>query len=144
MISLRVLQIWLIGRSEANLRFFLFTTGSVSGTSFLRYFLPDPPDEAQQKATRSQLVEDALDKTKSDLIANIAVQYRQLNESEKEDFLFRIVIFDNAPRIVDLPSVIKDQHMRSIRRECREAVFNLTCLTIGVSLTTFFQRPEAC
>jgi hypothetical protein len=121
-------RIWLAryerdGRSEADLRFFMFTTGAVSGTSFLRYFLPDPPDEAQQKATMSQLVEDALDKTKSDLIRTIALQYRQLNEMEKEDFLSRIVIFDNAPRIVDVPSVIKDQHMRSIRRDFRDAIF---------------------
>jgi hypothetical protein len=111
------------GRSEANLRFFLFTTGTVSGTSFLRYFLPDFPAEAQQKASLPRLVEDALDKTKSDLIGAIALKYRQFNEREKEDFLSRIVIFDNAPRIVDIPSVIKDQHMRSIRRDFRDAVF---------------------
>ena len=43
-------RIWLArykrdGRTEANLRFFLFTTGAVSATSFLRHFLVVPPVE---------------------------------------------------------------------------------------------------
>jgi hypothetical protein len=57
------------------------------------------------------------------LIKTIATEFHDLSDEEKEDFLSRIVIFDSAPRIVDIPSIIKDQQMRSIRREFREAVF---------------------
>ena len=121
-------RIWLVrynrdGRSEANLRFFLFTTGSVSETSFLRNFLHNSRPENDETASLSQLASEALAKTKSELIGAIAQEFHELNEDEKNDFLSRIVIFDGGPRIVDVPSIIKDQHMRSIRREFREAVF---------------------
>jgi hypothetical protein len=121
-------RIWLArytrdGRSEANLRFFLFTTGAVSKTSFLRYFLDDPPPDEGETATLSQLATEALAKTESKVISTIAKEFYKLNEEEKEDFLARITIFDGGPRIADVPSIIKDQHMRSVRREFREAIF---------------------
>ena len=121
-------RIWLArynrdGRSEASLRFFLFTTGTVSKTSFLRRFLLDCVSQDEETASLSQLVREALAKTRSDLIGEIAKEFHQLNDEEKDDFLSRIVIFDSGPRIVDVPSIIKDQHMRSIRREFRGAVF---------------------
>ena len=121
-------RIWLArynrdGRSEASLRFFLFTTGTVSKTSFLRRFLLDRASEDGETASLSQLVGEALAKTRSDLIGEIAKEFHLLNDEEKDDFLSRIVIFDSGPRIVDVPSIIKDQHMRSIRREFRTAVF---------------------
>ena len=110
-------------RSEANLRFFLFTTGSVSETSFLRNFLLNTRPENDETASLSQLASDVLAETKSELIGAIAQEFHELNEEEKNDFLSRIVIFDGGPRIIDVPSIIKDQHMRSIRREFRDAVF---------------------
>jgi len=121
-------RIWLArytrdGRSEASLRFFLFTTNAVSETSFLRHFLLDPPSEDGEIASLSQLASDVLAKTKAELIKAIAKEFHGLSDEEREDFLSRIVIFDGAPRIVDIPSIIKDQQMRSIRREFREAVF---------------------
>lgn len=121
-------RIWLArynrdGRSEANLRFFLFTTGTVSKISFLRYFLLDHLSEGDESASLSQLASAVLAKTKSELIGAIAKEFHKLNDEEKDDFLSRIVIFDSGPRIVDVPSIIKDQHMRSVRREFREAVF---------------------
>ncbi len=121
-------RIWLTrysrdGRSEANLRFFLFTTGTVSKDSFLRHFLLDPLPEEDKSTSLSQHANDVLAKTKSGLIGAIALEFHKLNNEEKEDFLSRIIIFDGGPRIVDVPSIIKDQHMRSIRREFREAVF---------------------
>jgi hypothetical protein len=121
-------RIWLArydrdGRIEANLRFFLFTTDTVSKTSFLRHFLFDFSPKDDSVASLSQLASDVLAKTKSELITAIAQDYHKLSDKEKEDFLSRIVVFDNAPRIVEVPSIIKDQHMRSIRREHRDAVF---------------------
>lgn len=121
-------RIWLArynrdGRSEANLRFFLFTTGTVSKTSFLQHFLLDSIHTDDETASLSQLASDALSGSESKLIAAIALEFRKLTEEEKNDFLSRIVIFDGGPRIVDVPSIIKDLHMRSIRREFRESVF---------------------
>lgn len=121
-------RIWLTrytrdGRSEANLRFFLFTTNTVSDTSFLRHFLLDPQSNDEETVSLSHLASEVLAKTKSELIKSIAKEFHGLSDDEKEDFLSRVVIFDNAPRIVDIPSIIKDQQMRSIRREFREAVF---------------------
>jgi hypothetical protein len=121
-------RIWLTrynrdGRSEANLRFFLFTTDAVSKTSFLRFFLDDAPPDAGGTAPLSQLAADALAKSESKLIGAIAKEFHDLNDDEKEDFLARITIFHGSPRIADVPSIIKDQHMRSVRREFREAIF---------------------
>ncbi|WP_288075725.1 ABC-three component system protein [Pseudomonas sp.] len=111
------------GRSDANLRFFLFSTGTVSNTSFLRHFLPEPPVEDDAVGALSQITGDVLAKTESKLIAPIAEEFHKLNDDEKEDFLSRIVIFDGGPRIEDVPSIIKDQHMRSIQRDNRDAIF---------------------
>jgi hypothetical protein len=121
-------RIWLArynrdGRSEASLRFFLFSTGAVSDTSFLRRFLFEPPAEDDEVASLSQMTADVLAKTESKLIGPIAEEFHKLNDDEKEDFLSRIVIFDGGPRIEDVPSIIKDQHMRSIRRDNRDAIF---------------------
>lgn len=121
-------RIWLArynrdGRSEANIRFFLFSTGTVSNTSFLRHFLVEPPKEEEEPTALSQLATDALAKTKSELIGAIAKEFQELNKNEQEDFLSRIVIFDGSPRIADVPAIIKDQHMRSVRRENRDAIF---------------------
>lgn len=121
-------RIWLArynrdGRSEASLRFFLFSTGTVSRTSFLRRFLFEPPVGENEVVSLSQIVGDVLAKSESKLIVAIAGEFHQLSNDEKEDFLSRIVIFDGGPRIEDLPSIIKDQHMRSIRRDNRDAIF---------------------
>ena len=121
-------RIWLArynrdGRSEASLRFFLFSTGTVSSTSFLRRFLLESPAEDGEVMSLSQIASDVLAKTESKLIGPIAEEFHKLNDDEKEDFLSRIVIFDGGPRIEDVPSIIKDQHMRSIRRDNRDAIF---------------------
>ena len=121
-------RIWLSrynrdGRSEASLRFFLFSTGVVADTSFLRRFLFDVPAEDDQRVSLTKITADVLSKSESKLIGLIAEEFHKLNDDEKEDFLSRIVIFDGEPRIEDIPSIIKDQHMRSIRRDNRDAVF---------------------
>lgn len=121
-------RIWLArynrdGRSEAGLRFFLFSTGAVSDTSFLRHFLFEAPVDDGEVESLSQITANVLAKTESKLIGLIAEEFHKLNGDEKEDFLSRIVIFDGGPRIEDVPSIIKDQHMRSIRRDNRDAIF---------------------
>jgi hypothetical protein len=121
-------RIWLAryksdGRSASHLRFFLLTTATVSETSFLNGFLPSTPDISEDEGSLSQRAEEALGKSKSDLIHAIAIEFNELTPTEKQDFLARILIVDGSPRIEDIPEIIKDRHMRAIRREHRSAVF---------------------
>lgn len=111
------------GRSASNLQFFLFTTSKVSDTSLLKEFLPVQSSTSDEPKTLAEQVDDVFDKSKSDFIRNIAKEFNKLTSSEKHDFLARILIFDGSPRIEDIPQTIKDRHMRSIRREHRNAVF---------------------
>lgn len=121
-------NIWLVrykadGRIASNLRFFLFTTGTVSTGSFLARLLPAQSVASNDATTLTELAEAALAESRSKLIAPIATAFNELNGSEKQDFLERILILDGSPRIGDIPALIRDKHMRSIRREHREFVF---------------------
>lgn len=121
-------NIWLArykrdGRAASNLRFFLFTTGTVSADSFLARLLPDQPVASGDAATLTMLADAALAKSTSKLIAPIATAFNELSDTEKRDFLERILILGGSPRISDIPASIRDKHMRSIRREHREFVF---------------------
>jgi len=121
-------NIWLTrykrdGRAASNLRFFLFTTGTVSTASFLARLLADQPIASADEATLTEQAEAALSESTSKLIAPIAMAFNELSELEKQDFLERIQIFDGSPRIDDIPALIRDKHMRSVRREHREFVF---------------------
>ncbi|MEO8737425.1 MAG: ABC-three component system protein, partial [Edaphobacter sp.] len=120
-------NIWLVrykrdGRTASNLRFFLFTTGTVSANSFLTRFLPDQHVAYGHADSLAALADAALTKSKSKLIRPIAVEFNELTDAEKQNFLERILIIDGGPRITDIPTVIKDKYMRSIRREHREFV----------------------
>jgi hypothetical protein len=121
-------NIWLArykrdGRVASNLRFFLFTTGTVSTDSFLAHLIPGRPASSGFAATLTDLAVEALTKSKSQLIGPIATEFNELSDPEKQDFLERIRILDGSPRIGDIPETIRDKHMRSIRREHREFVF---------------------
>lgn len=121
-------NIWLTrykrdGRATSNLRFFLFTTGTVPNGSFLARLLPDQPVATGDVTTLTELAESALAGSTSKLIAPIATAFNELSDPEKQDFLERILILDGSPRIGDIPALIRDKHMRSIRREHREFVF---------------------
>ncbi len=121
-------NIWLArykrdGRAASNLRFFLFTTGTVSTGSFLAYLLPSQLVVSGDAATLTELADAALAKSTSQLIAPITTAFNELSDIEKQDFLERILILDGSPRIGDIPATIRDKHMRSIRREYCEFVF---------------------
>lgn len=121
-------NIWLArykrdGLAASNLRFFLFTTGTVSSDSFLARLLLDQPITSDDAATLTELVDAALVKSKSKLIGPIAKEFNELSDPEKQDFLERILLLDGSPRIDDIPATIRDKYMRSIRREHREFVF---------------------
>ena len=122
------INIWLVrykrdGGAESNLRFFLFTTSKVTDESFLIRLLPNRPALPSDAPTLTELIDAALAKSKSKLIGGIAAEFNRLTDDEKQDFLERILILDGSPRIDDIPAAIKDKHMRSVRREHREHVF---------------------
>lgn len=121
-------NIWLArykrdGRATSNLRFFLFTTGTVSTGSFLARLLPDRTVASDDAKTLTELADAALAESTSKLIAPIALAFQELDDSEKQDFLERILILDGSPRISDIPALIREKHMRPIRRDYREFVF---------------------
>lgn len=110
-------------RAASNLRFFLFTTGTVQADSFLIRLLPDQPVASGVVATLTELADAALAKSKSQLIGPIAKEFNELTGTEKQDFLERILVLDGSPRIDDIPTTIKNKYMRSVRREHRDFVF---------------------
>jgi hypothetical protein len=121
-------RIWLTrynesGRVESTHRFYLFTTNEVSETSILKEFLPGGIPRSGDDPTLVTLADAALAGSQSELIQKIADEIHTLNEAEQIDFWSRITIFDRAPRIDDIPGLIKDRLMRSIRREYRDFVF---------------------
>lgn len=121
-------NIWLArykrdGRAASNLQFFMFTTGTVSNDSFQAHLLSAHPVPIDDTTTLTDLAEAALANSKSEEIGRIAAALQELSNLEKRDFFDRIKIFDGSPRIGDIPALIRDNHMRSIRREHRESVF---------------------
>jgi len=121
-------NIWLArykrdGRTTSNLRFFLFTTGTVSTDSFLARLLPDQSVSTGDVGKLTELADAALAKSRAKSIAPITTAFNELNDPEKQDFLERIRILDGSPRIDDIPSIIREKYMRCIRREHRPFVF---------------------
>ena len=117
-------RVWLASyvradRTASNLRFFLFTTATVSNTSFLINFI----DGAEPSEPLAPLALKVLDKSKSALVSQVRDTFILLSDAEAEDFMSRIIIIDNSPRIADLPLIIQERHLRTIRRESRSHVF---------------------
>ncbi|WP_234779163.1 ABC-three component system protein [Pseudomonas coronafaciens] len=120
-------NIWLIrysanGRIESNYQFFLFTTSTVTSGSFLEFFLHGA-DTTDALPSVWEVTEATLRTSESKTLGKVQKLFSSLSDAEKEDFVSRITIVDDVPRIQDLPSLIKGQKMRAIRPEHREAVF---------------------
>jgi hypothetical protein len=108
-------------RSQSNLRFFLFSTATVSSGSFLRHFLPDASHTDLEQELWVTAV-DALETSQAKLLIPIQEALGKFSDLEKQDFFARVTIFDESPRIVEIPAIIKGK-MRTVRREIRDAVY---------------------
>ncbi len=107
------------GCVQSDLRFFLFTTDSISTGTFLNFF-------ANGKKVHSDIVgifSSTMLKSTAGSVTKVKELFEDLDAEEKLDFLERIEIYDKSPRIEDLPSLIIDQHLRTVRRQFRENVF---------------------
>lgn len=116
-------RIWLAhyiahDRASSASRFFLFTTAAISDASFLSMFTEGNESEGD----RVDAAQEAIARSTSSLIGRVRDELAKLSEEELRDFYSRIIIVASAPRITDLPALIK-QHLRIIRRESRDAVF---------------------
>lgn len=120
----RSVRVWLAyyndyGRALSDARFFLFTTAQISESSFLRLFCDDRTDGE----TRSVAAREALSKSKSGFLNSVQVELEKLGTEEIANFFGRITIFDAGPRITDIPQLVLDQHLRTVRRESRVYLF---------------------
>lgn len=107
------------GMTTSHLRFFMMTTAKVADGSFIASLLPDA--EADDTIVEKAL--NALALSTSAQIRPIEERFRELSEREQLDFLSRITVFDESPRIGDLPSLIVEQHFKGVRRKFRSQVF---------------------
>lgn len=117
-------RIWLAhykanGRISCDSRFMLFTTATVSVDSVLTKFTDDDADGEE----RAQTVKEPLAKSKSVMVAAVSDELATLTAAELNDFYSRITIADAALRITEIPRVVIDQHLRTIRRELRQFLF---------------------
>ena len=83
-------NIWLArykrdSRAASNLRFFLFTTGTVSTGSFLARLLPGQPAASGDAATLTELANAALAKSTSRLVTPIAAAFNELTRISHRD-----------------------------------------------------------
>lgn len=119
------INIWLSrykrdGRASSCLRFFLFTTAAVTKNSFLSKLTAGSERKTGDVVTLANV---ALATTTSKVILPIKADFDALSELEKQDFLDRIYIFDQSPRIEDIPAIVIDQHMRTIPTKSRVLMF---------------------
>ena len=102
-----------------SVSFFLFTTGSVSVGSFLEAFLPN----ARQDETLAKRVSEVLAQSKSKIIQKTKDLLEKLPKEKWSAFFRRISIFDNQKRIQDIPQLIIDEKLRTVRPQFRRPVY---------------------
>jgi len=116
-------RIWLtaykrMGKKLSKARFQLFTTSEISAGSFLEQFVDDNTDGE----TRAVDAAAAVERSRSELIAEIKGELEDLDAEEASDFYARIAIFPGTPRIEDIPDLIR-KRLITVRRESRADLF---------------------
>ncbi len=117
-------RIWLAhykanGRIGCNARFMLFTTGAIgAGSVLIKFKNEDADGEARARAVLEPLA-----KSKNTLVIALRKELETLAAAELADFFARITIADATLRITEIPSAVINQHLRTIRRESRQFLF---------------------
>ena len=117
-------RVWLTfyvenGRIACNADLVLFTTATLGEGTALVVFAENGGDAAERAATAATL----LDRSRSQTAEKVRALLEPLSDLEREDFYRRITIFDGSPRIEQVPQAILDQHLRTVRREARQPLF---------------------
>lgn len=107
------------GSSIPSLSFFLFTTGSVAIGSFMEVFLPN----ARRDDTIAKRVSEVLAQSESKTIQKTKDLLEKLPEDKWPDFFRHITIFDNQDRIQDIPQLIINEKLRTVRPQFRRPVY---------------------
>lgn len=115
-------RIWLeryakAGKVASDHAYCMVTTARVGSTSELRHFLAG----GKRPAGFAQKLIQELELSKSALIGEIKVSFKALTSTEQDDFLARIVIADESPRITDLGAEI-NKKLRFVRPAHRDGV----------------------
>jgi hypothetical protein len=103
----------------SSVSFFLFTTGCVAVGSFLETFLPN----AQKDKTLAKQVSEVLAQSESKTIQKTKDLLEKLPNDKWLDFFRRITIFDNQERIQDIPKLIINEKLRTVRPKFRRPVY---------------------
>jgi len=106
--------------AKMSISFFLFTTGRVVAGSFLEAFLPNVERPSKEITTR---VSEVLGTSESKTIGKTKDLLEQLHQDKWLDFFRRITIFDSQERIQDIPKVIINERLRSVRPQFRTSVY---------------------
>jgi hypothetical protein len=99
--------------------YFLFTTGSVVAGSFMEKFLPS----TQRDGNIRQRAINVLSQTTSKTIKKTKELLDMLPDDQWPDFFNRITIFDQVVRIEDIPQLIINEKLRTVRPQFRRPVF---------------------
>ncbi|MBI5717758.1 MAG: hypothetical protein HZC37_08735 [Burkholderiales bacterium] len=116
-------RIWLAryirdGKLACEHSYCMATTARVGPTSELRYFLADA---TSKPANFDQLLLAELAGSESELSADIKATFGGMSANECQDFISRIVVVDESPRILDLESEISKQ-LRPVRQKHRNDI----------------------
>lgn len=107
------------GRMASTAQFLLLTTATVAVDSFLEKFTDDEVSGVE----RAKAASAALALSESESLIKIRTALTALSETELADFYSRVTILDGSPRIETIPQLVMDQHLRTVRRELRQSVF---------------------
>jgi hypothetical protein len=106
-------------RTPSSVSFFLITTGKIAAGSFLAKFLPN----VIREDTISDRVGEVLKQSESKTIQKTKDLLNQLPQDKWPDFFRRITIFDNQERIQEIPQLIMDERLRTVRPQFRRPVY---------------------
>lgn len=113
------------GCENSNLQFYLMTTNSIGDKSVLKYFKPDFDKSTLEKSLNETLMEIA-NESKAKIVQEVLEKFKKYAEKGSttlDDFISRIVIVEDSPRIDVIADLIKEKHFRTIRRESKQYVF---------------------
>jgi len=119
------IRIWITrydqyGRINSNARFYLFTTSNTSNQSFINLLFEKSDINIEKLIVdiiELQAITDQL------LIKDTIAEFMTLQDNEQKDFLKRIDIIDESPRIDNIPEKIMNLYFGGVRREFKKSVY---------------------